>query len=210
MFITFEGTEGCGKSTLIQNLAQDLRESGKHVVVTREPGGITVAENIRNIILHQSMEPLTELFLYEAARAEHYKKVIEPALRDKKWVLCDRFTDSTLAYQGAARGLDTKMIIKLNEFATEGREPDITIVLDLPVEVGLARAKDPNKFEAEGIAFQNKVRKAYLALAKKNPKRFEVIPVEDVDPEGVCALAIHAIVEKAQALKAQAAKGKKK
>ena len=148
--------------------------------------------------------------MYEAARAEHYKKVIEPALRDKKWVLCDRFTDSTLAYQGAARGLDTKMIVKLNDFATEGRQPDITILLDLPVEVGLARAKDPNKFEAEGIAFQNKVRKAYHALAKKDPKRFEVIPVEGASPEEVCQMAVIAIVEKAQALKAQAAKGKKK
>lgn len=205
MFITFEGTEGCGKSTLIQNLAQELRDSGKHVVVTREPGGITVAENIRNIILHQTMDPMTELFLYEAARAEHYKKVIEPALKDKKWVLCDRFTDSTLAYQGAARGLDSKMITQLNNYATEGREPDLTLLLDLPVEIGLARAKDPNKFEAEGIAFQNKVRKAFLALAKKFPKRFEILPVEGATPEEVCQMAVIAIVEKAQE-----AKGKKK
>lgn len=196
MFITFEGTEGCGKSTLIQNLVKRLTAAGKDIVVTREPGGNPVAESIRSIILHQEMEPLTELFLYEAARAEHFKKVIEPALKAKKWVLCDRFTDSSLAYQGTARGLSTKMITELNRFATEGRAPDLTLLLDLPVEIGLARAQDPNKFEAEGIAFQKKVRKGFLALSKKFPKRFKVLRVEKLNPEQVCDAALKLILGK--------------
>lgn len=187
MLITFEGTEGCGKSTLIRNLSEHLMSRGIPLIVTREPGGVPVAESIRELILHREMEPLTELFLYEAARAEHFQKVIAPALRKKWWVLCDRFTDSTLAYQGTARGLDLKMIRALNQFATEGRKPDLTIVLDLPVEVGLRRARDPNKFEAEGVSFQNKVRKGFLSLVKKEPKRFKKISVEHLSPEEVCA-----------------------
>lgn len=193
MFITFEGTEGCGKSTLIQNLAQKLTERGHAPVVTREPGGIPVAESIRSIILHQEMEPLTELFLYEAARAEHFQKVIAPALKARKWVLCDRFTDSTLAYQGSARGLTPKMIQDLNRFATDGREPDLTLLLDLPVEIGLRRAQDPNKFEAEGVAFQKKVRKGYLALAKKHPRRFRVLNVAKLNPEQVTEAAMEVL-----------------
>lgn len=187
MLITFEGTEGCGKSTLIRNLSEHLKSRGIPLIVTREPGGVPVAESIRELILHREMEPLTELFLYEAARAEHFQKVIAPALRKKWWVLCDRFTDSTLAYQGTARGLDLKMIRALNQFATEGRKPDLTIVLDLPVEVGLRRARDPNKFEAEGVSFQSKVRKGFLSLVKKEPKRFKKISVEHLSPEEVCA-----------------------
>jgi dTMP kinase len=196
MFITFEGTEGCGKSTLIQNLAQALRHRGCKVVVTREPGGVEVAEKIRSLILHQEMEPLTELFLYEAARAEHYKKVIEPALKKGDWVLCDRFTDSTLAYQGAARGLSTKMIQGLNRFATENRVPDLTLWLDLPVEEGLARAKDPNKFEAEGIVFQKKVRKGFLKIHRDQPKRFVKVSVRGLNPEQVTQAALSVILKR--------------
>jgi dTMP kinase len=173
-----------------------LTSAGKSVVVTREPGGIPVAESIRSIILHQDMEPLTELFLYEAARAEHFRKVIQPALKAKKWVLSDRFTYSTLAYQGTARGLSAKMIHELNQFATEKRAPDLTLLLDLPVELGLKRAQDPNKFEAEGIAFQKKVRKGYLALAKKYPTRVKILKVEKLNPDQVCEAALALLLRK--------------
>jgi dTMP kinase len=199
MFITFEGTEGCGKSTLIKNLAATLTAQGKRVLVTREPGGIAVSESIRNLILHQEMEPLTELFLYEAARAEHFQKVIAPALKKKTWVLCDRFTDSTLAYQGHARGLNPKMISKLNDFATESRQPDLTLILDLPVEIGLARAQDPNKFEAEGVAFQKKVRKGFQSIAKRYPKRVKVLNVKDLSPSEVCERALSLILKRRRA-----------
>jgi dTMP kinase len=183
MFITFEGTEGCGKSTLIQNLSVELSAIGIPHITTREPGGSIVAESIRKVILNQEMDPLTELFLYEAARAEHFKRTIAPALRMGKWVLCDRFTDSTVAYQGKARGLDLKMIEQLNQIATQKTKPDLTFFLDLPVEIGLKRAQDPNKFEAAGIAFQKKVRLGFLAQIKKNKKRFRVLKVAKQTPE---------------------------
>ncbi len=193
MFITFEGTEGCGKSTLIRNLSQQLNDLKIPHVITREPGGSVVAESIRGVILNQEMNPLTELLLYEAARAEHYKTIVEPALKKKNWVLCDRFTDSTIAYQGFARGLDLKMIDKLNLLATEGRKPDLTFFLDLPVEIGLSRATDPNKFEKAGIEFQKKVRKGFLYAISKSKKRFRVLKVKDKTPEQVCELAVQAL-----------------
>ena len=190
MFITFEGTEGCGKSTLIQNLSAALVQASIPHLVTREPGGSPVAEKIRDMILHQSMDPLTELFLYEAARAEHFQKTVIPALKQKKWVLCDRFTDSTLAYQGFARGLKLPMIEKLNAMATNSKKPDLTFFLDLPVEEGLRRAVDPNKFEAEGIEFQKKVRKGFLYAIKKSKKRFRILKVTGKTPEQVCSMAL--------------------
>jgi dTMP kinase len=193
MFITFEGTEGCGKSTLIQNLARLFTEKNISHVVTREPGGSTVAESIRQVILHQEMHSLTELFLYEAARAEHYQTVVAPALRAKKIVLCDRFTDSTVAYQGFARGLDLKMIAVLNKIATSGNKPQLTFFLDLPVELGLARAVDPNKFEKAGVEFQKKVRKGFLYAMKKEPKRWAALKVQNKTPEEVSALAMKMI-----------------
>jgi dTMP kinase len=193
MFITFEGTEGCGKSTLIQNLSQKFKELKIPHIVTREPGGSTVAESIRAVILHQEMDPLTELFLYEAARAEHFKTVIEPALKKGQWVLCDRFTDSTIAYQGFARGLPLPMIEKLNQMATEKTKPHLTFFLDLPVEIGLSRASDPNKFEKAGIEFQKKVRKGFVALSKQNPKRFRILKVQNKNPAEVCTAALKAL-----------------
>ncbi len=190
MFITFEGTEGCGKSTLIRNLSQKLTDLKIKHVVTREPGGSSVAEQIRSLILNHEMDPFTELFLYEAARAEHFQKTVLPALKRREWVLCDRFTDSTVAYQGFARGLDLKIIEKLNLMATVSRKPDLTFFLDLPVEEGLKRATDPNKFEKEGIAFQKKVRKGFLHSIKTNPKRFRVLKVSGKNPEQVCEAAL--------------------
>jgi dTMP kinase len=186
MFITFEGTEGCGKSTLIRNLSTRLQTLGVPHLVTREPGGTRTAEEIRKIILNEEMDPLTELFLYEAARAEHFKTTIAPALKQGNWVLCDRFTDSTLAYQGYARGIQLPMIRTLNRIASQRRSPDLTFFLDLPVEIGLSRASDPNRFEREGVEFQKKVRKGFLEIAKKEKKRFRVIRVTDLDPEQVC------------------------
>lgn len=193
MLITFEGTEGCGKSTLIRNLSQKLNAFEIPHIVTREPGGSAVAEQIRSLILHHEMDSLTELFLYEAARAEHFQKTVLPALKAGKWVLCDRFTDSTLAYQGFARGLDTAMIEKLNLMATGRRKPDLTFFLDLPVEEGLARAQDPNKFEKAGIAFQKKVRLGFLHAIRKNKKRFRVLKVKNKTPEQVCDAAIRSL-----------------
>ncbi len=193
MLITFEGTEGCGKSTLIRHLSRRLGELGVPHVVTREPGGSGVAENIRSILLHQEMNPLTELLLYEAARAEHFESTIRPALKAKKWVLCDRFTDSTVAYQGFARGLALPMIQKLNAVATGNRKPDLTFFLDLPVEEGLARAEDPNRFEKAGVAFQKKVRKGFLHAIRSEPKRFRVLKVRTKTPEQVCELALKAL-----------------
>jgi dTMP kinase len=185
MFITFEGTEGCGKSTLIRNLSTRLQTLGVPHLVTREPGGSRTAEEIRKVILNEEMDPLTELFLYEAARAEHFRNTIAPALKQGKWVLCDRFTDSTLAYQGYARGIALPMIRTLNRIASHRKSPDLTFFLDLPVEIGLARASDPNRFEREGVEFQKKVRKGFLEIAKKE-KRFRVIRVSKLDPDQVC------------------------
>jgi len=196
MLITFEGTEGCGKSTLIQNLSQALNDQKISHIVTREPGGSSVAESIRSVILHQDMSPLTELFLYEAARAEHFQKTVLPALKKKQIVLCDRFTDSTVAYQGFARGLKLKMIEKLNDMATEKRAPDLTFFLDLPVEIGLSRASDPNRFELEGVNFQKKVRKGFLYSIKKNKKRWVVLKVLNRTPEEVCEAALKVILKK--------------
>lgn len=203
MLITFEGTEGCGKSTLIQNLSRILSEQKISHIVTREPGGSSVAESIRNVILDQEMHALTELFLYEAARAEHFQKTVLPALKKKQIVLCDRFTDSTLAYQGFARGLDLKMIKLLNEVATEKRAPDLTFFLDLPVEIGLERASDPNRFELEGVKFQKKVRKGFLHSIQKDKKRWRVIKVLHKSPEEVCEEALEIILQKKKAAKAR-------
>jgi dTMP kinase len=196
MFITFEGTEGCGKSTLIQNLSRALTEKKIAHIVTREPGGSTVAESIRSLLLHHEMDAMTELFLYEAARAEHFQKTVLPALKKKQIVLCDRFTDSTIAYQGFARGLNLKVIEQLNQIATEKRSPDLTFFLDLPVEVGLSRATDPNRFELEGIQFQKKVRKGFLYSISKNKKRWSVLKVMDKTPEQVCVEALAVILKK--------------
>jgi len=202
-FITFEGTEGAGKSTLIRYVQQELDARGLKTRVTREPGGVTVAERIREIILHQEMSPWTELFLYEAARAEHLENVILPALRGGVWVLCDRFTDSTLAYQGHGRGLPWKDIQTLNRLATQGLEPDHVIWLDIDPALGLSQAQDPNKFEAQGVAFQKKVRAGFLKAMKENAKRQRSrrsqkwirLPARSGTPEALAAKVIGKILE---------------
>lgn len=183
LFITFEGTEGSGKSTLIQALAQVIQAQGIPVIVTREPGGSGVAEKIRQVILHEKMDPKTELLLYEASRAEHLAEKIRPALAEGKWVLCDRYTDSTHAYQGTARGIPEKEIDIANRLATDGLKPDLTVFLDIDPAAGLKSAVDPNRFEAEGVAFQTKVRQGFLKRIKKEPKRFLTMKAKSAGPE---------------------------
>lgn len=173
--LTFEGTEGAGKSTLIRELRGLMTSQGLECETTREPGGSQVAEQIRKVILENPMAPWTELFLYEASRAEHLAKTIRPALAAGKIVLCDRFTDSSLAYQAHARGLPWKDVELLNRIATQGLKPDLTVFLDIDPAVGLGRASDKNRFEAEGLAFQKKVRAGFQRARRADPKRWLVL-----------------------------------
>jgi dTMP kinase len=185
VFITFEGTEGAGKSTLIRGVAARLNQSlgSGRVVITREPGGVPTAEKIREIILNEEMNPWTELFLYEAARAEHLSEVIEPALAKGKIVLCDRFTDSTLAYQAQARGLPWKAVRELNHWATDGLSPALTVWLDIDPAQGLARAREHNRFEKAGVKFQARVRSGYAKAMKDSPKRWLKLNAGRMSPE---------------------------
>jgi dTMP kinase len=182
VFITFEGPEGSGKSTHIRLLGTFLRSQKRPVLLTREPGGTTLAAGIRKLLLNggDGLSPLAELFLYEADRAQHVREILVPALRQGKIVLCDRYTDSTLAYQGFGRGLDRTAVQALNAIASEGLKPDLTIFLDVPVARGLALAKKKknrhDRLERAGFAFHKRVRAGFHALAKKEPKRFRVIP----------------------------------
>lgn len=187
-FITFEGIEGSGKTTQIALAAGFLRRLGYSVVITREPGGCPIADSIREILLHpdnNALVPRAELLLYAAARAQHVDQVIRPALQDGHLVLCDRYTDATLAYQGYGRGLDLNLIEQLNALACGDCRPDLTLVLDLPHDVGIARALqrneihdqvDEGRFEQEALDFHRRVRNGYLELALKEPRRMQVIP----------------------------------
>jgi len=183
-FITLEGGEGCGKSTNIKFIEQLLKSEGISVVVTREPGGTVLAENIRQLLLDKEQESLaeeTELLMMFAARAQHIKHVIEPALAKGSWVLCDRFTDSSFAYQGGGRNMDYAAITWLENFVQKNRRPDLTLLLDVPVEVGMLRAKKRgalDRFELEKLEFFNKVRASFLDIAKNEPKRVQVINAE--------------------------------
>jgi dTMP kinase len=184
MFITFEGVEGCGKSTQVKRLAEFLAARGKEVLVTREPGGTPVAEKIRAILLdkeNQSLHYLTELLLYAASRAQHVQELILPALAAGKTVICDRFFDSTLAYQGYGRDIDRELIYRLNDVATQGVKPDLTFILDIPPEQGLERIKAKrgsgtlDRLELENLDFHRRVRAGFLALAMREPDRVKVI-----------------------------------
>jgi dTMP kinase len=178
-FITLEGIEGSGKTTQALFLKELLRAKGMEVVVTREPGGPPIAEKIRDILLdpaNKQMVPLTELFLYEASRAQHVAEIILPALDAGKAVICDRFFDASTAYQGSARGLDLAAVRQLNLLATGGLKPDLTLVLDLPVEVGLRRlGRRPDRIESEALEFHERVRQGYLAVASLEEFRIKVI-----------------------------------
>jgi dTMP kinase len=187
LFITFEGMEGCGKTTQIQRLEKFLTDHEIPVLFTLEPGGTGIGSNIRRVLLdteNKNIAPLAELLLYEADRAQHIEEMIKPALNEGKWVVCDRFFDATVAYQGSARGQDMKLIRFLNEKVTQGIRPDLTFLLDCPVQTGLKRALRRNlsvhddgqdRFEKEKEQFHHKVREGYLVLARQNKKRFKVI-----------------------------------
>jgi len=177
-FVTFEGIEGVGKSTQIARAAAHLRSLGIEVVVTREPGGTPLAEALRRLVLEPRDEPLdgvSELLLMFAARSIHLANLIEPALRRGAWVLCDRFTDATEAYQGGGRGVDIRDVHALERIAQRGRRPDLTLLLDAPVEVAAARARargpQTDRFERERSDFFERVRAAYLAVLAREPDR---------------------------------------
>lgn len=181
-FITFEGGEGAGKSTQVGLLAAALRAKGVVVVETREPGGSPGAEQIRNLLVDGPAErwlPLTEALLHSAARAEHLARTVRPALAAGSWVLCDRFTDSTLAYQGYGHELGTGPVEALRGLVAESPRPDLTLVIDLPVELGLARAGaragGAARYEAMGAAFHERVREGFQTIARAEPKRCAVI-----------------------------------
>ena len=173
--ITFEGVEGAGKTTLAQHLADWLRAQGVSVRLTREPGGSPLGEHLRPLLLHEPLDAWAELFLFLADRRQHTLQVILPALEQGAWVLCDRYADSTLVYQGYGRELDIALIRRLNALATGDLTPDLTVLIDLPVEDALARANAPNRFEAETLAFHTRIREGYLQLACAEPRRFLVL-----------------------------------
>jgi len=181
-FITFEGGEGAGKSTQLKRLAERLEKGGREVVATREPGGSPGAESIRELVLKGNADrwsPVTETLLMYAARRDHIERVIRPALARGAWVVCDRFADSTRAYQGAAGGTDPKLIAALETHILEATRPDVTLIFDLPVSVGLerahARAGAEMRFESKGLEFHERLRAAFLAIAKAEPERCAVI-----------------------------------
>lgn len=183
-FITFEGIEGCGKTTQIRQLAEFLTNRGFRVLVTREPGGCPIADQIRAILLdagNSALDPLAELMLYAASRAQHVAEIIRPALEKGTIVLCDRFTDATVAYQSAGRGIERATIDSLNRLACGSLTPDLTVLLDCDVRVGLGRARSrieaasgprEERFELESLEFHQRVRESYLELARQEPNRF--------------------------------------
>jgi dTMP kinase len=181
LFVTFEGIEGSGKSTQIGLTRVYLEEQGYSCLVTKEPGGSPLGEEIRGFLLDRSdlrIDPLAELFLIEAGRTQHVAEVIKPALKKGHIILCDRYTDATVAYQGYARGLDIAAVAQMNHWATAGLMPHCTIVLDCPVEVGMARAKGEDRFEREDKKFHQQVREGYLRIAQQEPQRVKVVSGE--------------------------------
>lgn len=188
MFITLEGIEGSGKTTQVPHLVAFMKEMGYDCLVTREPGGTKIGQKIRAILLdpdNADMDPLTELLLYTADRAQHIRQIISPALSQGKTVICDRFWDATTVYQGYARGLDLGIIHQLHRLVLEEERPDLTLLFDLPVAAGLSRAlraidngdrqDSESRFEKETLAFHERVRNGYLTLARLEPDRFRII-----------------------------------
>ncbi|SMP18710.1 dTMP kinase [Desulfurobacterium pacificum] len=192
MFITFEGIENCGKSTQSKLLYEWLLDNGYSVILTREPGGTPSAEEIRDFLLKNREEhfpPFSEVCLYIAARGFHVKNLIKPELSKGNVVICDRFSDSTIAYQGYGRGLPIDLIKRMDEQAREGIKPDITFLIDIPVEESFKRLKEKEKdrIESESVEFHEKVRNGFLAIAKEEPERVKVIdgikPIEEIFKE---------------------------
>ncbi|UCG14497.1 MAG: dTMP kinase [Deltaproteobacteria bacterium] len=203
MFISFEGIEGCGKTTQVEHLSKSLLQRGIPHVVTREPGGTRLGKLIRQMLLdpsHEEMEPLTELFLYAADRAQHTVQVIRPALEAGQWVICDRFADATTVYQGYGRGQDLTLIQQLNQWATRGLWPQLSLLLDCPVEIGLDRARSrivekrlsgrEDRFERQAYAFHQQVREGYLDLAKQNPERIKILDAT-LEPDRLHELVVN-------------------
>ena len=178
-FITFEGIDGAGKSSHVEWLAETLRQRGLVVKVTREPGGTELGEKLRGLLLSESMHLETETLLMFAARCEHLAQVIEPALKRGEWVVCDRFTDATFAYQGGGRGLDRNKLQQLEHWVHENLQPDLTLLFDLPLDVARERialaSRVLDRFEQERADFHERVRQVYLDRAKNNPSRIRVI-----------------------------------
>jgi dTMP kinase len=200
-FITFEGGDGTGKSTQIRLLERHLIAQGKSCLTTREPGGTSLGQLLRKILLESGNRPIsssTELFLYLADRAQHVHEVIAPAIMQGKIVLADRYTDSTVAYQGYGRGFDLQLLLSLNRVATQGLIPDMTFLLDCPVELGLSRTvhrrwdpsipKNNDRFENENLEFHEKVRRGFLDLARAEPARFYVIDASQSEQEVFAAV----------------------
>lgn len=206
-FITFEGGDGAGKSSLIIGLHAALIDRGLEVIQTREPGGTEPGRIIRELLLHpyEPLVPKAELFLFIADRAQHVEKVIRPALEQGKIVLCDRYNDSTIAYQGRARGFGEEKIKQLCEFATDHLTPTLTIYLDIDPTIGLTRVKEAtgskDQIEAEDIAYHRNIRSAFLELAKQNPARFKIIDAtksrEEVFQEALKLIDVHCLATNA-------------
>ena len=203
LFITFEGIDGAGKSSHIDTLAQALRAAGRQVTLTREPGGTPLAEKLRAMLLHDAMDALTETLLVFAARRDHLRVVIEPALARGDVVLCDRFTDATFAYQGVGRGFDLQVLSYMERLAQTGialepdlmRNPDLTLWFDVPPEVAaerLAAARTPDRFEAEGVEFFTRVARGYADRAAGAPQRFARI--DSSQPREQVAAQLRAVV----------------
>lgn len=197
LFITIEGGEGAGKTSLIQHLANTLEQMGRSVVITREPGGILISEKIRSIVLDNEltmMDARTEALLYAAARRQHLVEKVIPALEEGKAVLCDRFVDSSLAYQGHARGLGMEEVWGINQFAIGDIMPDLTIYMDVSPEVGLSRIsrspdREVNRLDLERESFHEKVREGYRLLLQKFPERIQLVNAEE-EPEKVLDAAV--------------------
>lgn len=196
LFITFEGPDGCGKTTQMKLLAEYFEKKGKEVVLTREPGGKGLGEKVREILLNYDGEvsDRCESFLFLADRAQNIDIIVNPAVKEGKIVLCDRHIDSTVAYQGYGRGLNIDRINMLNNLATNGKKPDLTFVFDVDVETSMKRVgKEKDRMESAGIDFHNRVRKGYLELAKQEPKRIKVLDatksIEEIHKDVINILA---------------------
>lgn len=194
-FITLEGMDGAGKSSHIAAILETLQEKGVEVVATREPGGTSLGERLRELLLHEAMHAETETLLMFAARREHIAQVIAPALARGAWVVSDRFTDASFAYQCGGRGVDQTKMEQLEHWVQQGLQPDLTLLFDVPVEVSVARlaaARTPDKFERESAEFFHKIREGYLSRAKAHPTRFRIIdgnrPLETVRAEVIALL----------------------
>ena len=203
MFITLEGPEGSGKTTAVEAAVKELEARGYQIVRTREPGGTPIAEQIRNVILDKEntkMDPRTEALLYAASRRQHLVEKVWPALKEGKIVICDRYLDSSLAYQGGARGLGVDNILNVNMFATENTFPDLTLLFDITPEEGLKRiaanaSREVNRLDLEKLEFHHKVRNTFLELAKKYPERYVIIDASK-SREDVAKATLEAILSR--------------